>query len=223
MTVLYGAPLSPFVRKAMLTLAYKGVEYDQIIVSPENRTEDFFRISPLGKIPAYKDDRVELCDSTVICEYLDDKYPTPELFPFGAAQRARTRWYEEYADTALAEVCTIKIFRNNFLKPVILDQEPDRDELKKAITEELPKVLDFLELELAEKRYFVAGILSMADLAVSSQLLSLRICNISLDLARWPRLGSYLSRLCARDIYQAQIKLENRTIERLKEKRVAAA
>ena len=222
MTVLYGAPLSPFVRKTMLTLAYKGVEYDQIIVSPENRTEDFFHISPLGKIPAYKDDRVELCDSTVICEYLDDKYPTPELFPFGAAQRARTRWYEEYADTALAEICGHKIFRNSFLKPIVLDRKPDRDQLEKAIAEELPKALDFLELELADKRYFVAGILSMADLAVSSQLLSLRICSISLDLSRWPRLGSYLSRLCTRDIYQAQISCEDQTIEKLKEKKSAA-
>ena len=75
MTVLYGAPLSPFVRKTMLALAHKGVEYDQVIVSPANRTEDFFRISPLGKIPAYKDDRITLCDSTVICEYLEEKYP----------------------------------------------------------------------------------------------------------------------------------------------------
>ena len=218
MTVLYGAPLSPFVRKTMLALAYKGVEYDLVIVSPENRTEDFFHISPLGKIPAYKDDRVELCDSTVICEYLDDKYPSPELFPFGAAQRARTRWYEEYADTALAEVCSLKIFRNAVLKPLILNVEPDKDELEKAITEELPKALDFLELELAEKRYFVAGILSMADLAISSQLLSLRLASVSLDLSRWPRLGGYISRLCARDIYQAQTKVEDETIARLKKR-----
>lgn len=222
MTVLYGAPLSPFVRKTMLALAHKGVEYDQIIVSPANRTEDFFRISPLGKIPAYKDDRITLCDSTVICEYLEEKYPTPELFPFGAAQRARTRWYEEYADTTLAEICTFKIFRNKFLKPTVLNQQPDSDQLQKAMAEELPIALDFLELELADKNYFVAGILSMADLAISSQLLSLRISGIALDLSRWPRLGSYLSRLCALDIYKAQISLEDKAIKTLREKSSAA-
>jgi len=206
----------------MLALAYKNVEYDQVIVSPDNRTEEFFHISPLGKIPAYKDERVELCDSTVICEYLNDIHPTPELFPFGAAQRARTRWYEEYADTALAEICSYKIFRNSFLKPFIFEQEPDKDQLEKAMAEELPIALDFLELELADKNYFVGGIFSMADLAITSQLLSLRISDVSLDLSRWPRLSSYLARLCALDIYKAQINLEDQAIEKVKKKRSAA-
>ena len=222
MTVLYGAALSPFVRKTMLALAYKGVEYDQVIVSPENRTEDFFRISPLGKIPAYKDDRTTLCDSTVICEYLDEKYPTPELFPFGAAQRAKTRWYEEYADTVMAAVCGPKIFANRVLKPLIMGEASDEDAVNKAMAQDLPIILDYLEKELADKRYFVAGILSMADLAISSQLLCLRLSNVSLDMSRWPRLGSYLSRLCGKDIYQTQIKTEDRIIERLKEKRAVA-
>lgn len=222
MTVLYGAPLSPFVRKTMLALAHKGVEYDQVIVSPDNLPEDYFQISPLGKIPAYKDDRIELSDSSVICEYLDEKYPTPELFPFGAAQRARTRWYEEYADTALAEICRGKIFDNSVIKPLVLNQESNRDEVEKAVTEELPNVLDYLESELADKRYFVAGILSVADLAISSQLLCLRLAEISLDISRWPRLGSYLSRLCAKDIYQAQIKIEDSAIKHLKAKLAAA-
>lgn len=222
MTVLYGAPLSPFVRKAMLVLAHKGVQYDQIIVAPESMTDDFLQLSPLGKIPAYKDDRVELCDSTVICEYLDEKYPTPELLPFGAAQRARTRWYEEYADTALAEICGPKIFAERILNPLIFCQETNEDCVQKALTEELPALLDYLERELADKRYFVAGILSMADIAISSQLMCLRVAQVNLDISRWPRLGSYLSRLCARDIYQQQIKREDAIIQNLKEKRAAA-
>lgn len=221
MTVLYGAPLSPFVRKTMLALAYKGVEYDQVNVSPGDLPEGFHKISPLGKIPAYKDDRVELADSSVICEYLDDKYPTPELLPFGAAQRARTRWYEEYADTALSQ-CIGKIFTNKVVNPLVLERAVDQDTVNRALKDELPRHLDYLELELADKRYFVAGILTIADLAISSQLIGLRHSNVGLDISRWPRLGSYLSRLCAKDIFRIQMTVEDKAIKRLRELRMAA-
>ena len=221
MTVLYGAPLSPFVRKTMLALAYKGVEYDQVNVSPGDLPEGFLKMSPLGKIPAYRDDRVELADSSVICGYLDDKYPTPELLPFGAAQRARTRWYEEYADTALSQ-CVGKIFVQSVLNPLVLGRISDKNLVSQAVENELPECLDYLELELADKRYFVAGILTIADLAISSQLMGLRHADLSIDISRWPRLGTYLSRLYGKDIFQMQMQIEDKIIRRLKDLRAAA-
>lgn len=216
MTTLYGAPLSPFVRKTMLVLAHKGVEYDQVIVAPENRSADFYKISPLGKIPAYKDDRVVLCDSTVICEYLEDKYPNPEILPFGAAQRAHTRWYEEYADTKLASLCAEKIFRNRVLNPLVAGKPSDEDTVEKTLKEELPAALDYLEIQLSDKRYFVAGMMTAADFAIISQLLCLRVSEVSVDISKWPRLGAYIGRLCARDIFKNQIRIEDEIIDSLK-------
>ena len=50
------------------------------------------------------DDRVTLADSSVICEYLEDRHPEPVLYPRDAVSRARARWLEEFADTRMGEV-----------------------------------------------------------------------------------------------------------------------
>ena len=49
-------------------------------------------------------------DSTVICEYLDDRYPDKSLYPADPAQRARARWLEEFADSRLGDVMIWKLF-----------------------------------------------------------------------------------------------------------------
>ena len=67
MPVLYGAPLSPFVRKVAITLEEKNIPFDWNPVRPHDRLEAFRAISPLGKIPAYKDNALALADSSVIC------------------------------------------------------------------------------------------------------------------------------------------------------------
>ena len=69
--------------------------------------EEFGRISPLRRIPVLIDGTVELCDSTVICECLEERYPSPPLLPPAPEMRARTRWIEEFADIAVAS-----FFRN---------------------------------------------------------------------------------------------------------------
>ncbi|WP_445937797.1 glutathione S-transferase family protein, partial [Pseudomonas sp.] len=73
---VYGAPLSPFVRKVRLFLAEKNLDYQLEIILPFGQKPSWFReLSPLGRIPALKDGDVTLADSSVICQYLDDKHP----------------------------------------------------------------------------------------------------------------------------------------------------
>lgn len=52
------------------------------------------------------DDETTLCDSSVICQYLEDKYPQNALYPAGIVERAQARWLEEFADTRMGEVPT---------------------------------------------------------------------------------------------------------------------
>ena len=197
----------------MLTLAYKDVAYDLNIVCSLSPDAGFFHTNPLGKIPAYQDERITLSDSTVICEYLNERYPMPELLPFGAAQRARTRWLEEYADSVLADVCSHQITHQKLIKPLLTGQDPDLDTIEKAVTEQLPLLLDYLEIQIANKQYFVAETLSMADLSISSQLMCLRAVGIVVDISRWPRIGRYMSRLCSGTIYKNQIDSEDQYLQ----------
>ncbi len=69
---LYGNPISPFARKAMVIAHELGMKLD-VLPRPEN-AEEFRRINPLGKIPALvMNDGSAIFDSPVICEYLNDR------------------------------------------------------------------------------------------------------------------------------------------------------
>ena len=100
-TRITGSYLSPFVRKVLVFLDLKRVPYVIDPINPFFGNDEFMRISPLRRIPVLQDDLVTLTDSTVICEYLNERYATPPLMPCDYVQRARARWLEEYADTRM--------------------------------------------------------------------------------------------------------------------------
>src|SRR5262249_58215270 len=62
--------------------------------------------SPHGKVPVLIDGEATVYDSTVIAEYLEDRYPDPSLFPADPVARARCRQLEDEADTAMVEEVT---------------------------------------------------------------------------------------------------------------------
>ena len=90
--------------KPLLTLYEKGLEFEGVRLNPAEfeHHEDWFKaINPNGQVPALVDDGKVLTESTVICEYLEDEYPTEvKLRPddsYGRAQmRVWTKWVDEY-------------------------------------------------------------------------------------------------------------------------------
>ncbi len=101
---IIGNYLSPYVRKVLVCLELKGIPYRIDPIAPFVGNEDFSRLSPLRRIPVLIDGDLVLNDSTVICEYLQDRFPDVSLYPADAVQRARARWLEEYADSYLGDV-----------------------------------------------------------------------------------------------------------------------
>ena len=81
MPTVLGVNLSPFVRKARVALAEKGIPYDLVPVFPQAADEEFRKISPIGKVPAFRDGDKGFSDSSVICLYLEKKHPNPPLYP----------------------------------------------------------------------------------------------------------------------------------------------
>ena len=67
MIKLYGAILSPYVRKTLFVLAKKQLSFELVPQMPFSVDDDFLKISPLGKVPALQDDDLSLADSSVIC------------------------------------------------------------------------------------------------------------------------------------------------------------
>lgn len=74
MIKLYGSNISNYVNKVKLGLLEKGLEYEQIRVSP-SQDEEFLKISPMGKIPVLELDGKFISESGAILEFLDTIFP----------------------------------------------------------------------------------------------------------------------------------------------------
>jgi glutathione S-transferase len=202
MATLYGVGGSPFVRKVRVVCAEKGITYDHEPVFPGTVDR---QISPLGKIPGWKDERGALCDSSVICAYLERTKPTPALYPKDDYEYARALWFEEYADTALLGVFGPKIFFKKVVGPKFMGQKFEQAEIDKAWTEEAPPLLDYLEGQL-KGDWLVGNAFSIADIAVGSEFVNLYLAGYRPDAKRWPKLVAYIDRVHARPTFAPLIK-----------------
>jgi glutathione S-transferase len=155
----------------------------------------------LRRIPVLVDDHVTLSDSTVICEYLEDCYPEPALFPNDPADRARARWLEEYADTRMGEVLIWRLFNQAVINPFVWGEETDKEVLDRTLTRDIPHVLDYLEKELPEDG-FLFGPLCIADIALACPFRNASFARFEIPPSRWPRTAGFVSRVLALESFQ---------------------
>jgi RNA polymerase-associated protein len=88
---LYSANNDVQCHRVRLVLAAKGVVYDLVQVNPQTPPEDLLDLNPYNTIPTLVDRDLVLYDTSVICEYLDERYPHPPLMPVDPLSRARLR------------------------------------------------------------------------------------------------------------------------------------
>lgn len=193
---IIGGPVSPYVRKVLAVCEMKGIPYKLDPIVPFFGSDRFTELSPLRRVPVFIDDQVSLCDSTVICEYLDERYPTPGILPRDPADRAQARWLEEYADTQLGDVAIWKIFNHAVIIPFVFGKERDKAKIARAVTEELPQALSYIE-RVAPADGFLFGDVSIADISVAALLRNLRWARVELDASRWPKTTAWVDRVTA--------------------------
>jgi glutathione S-transferase len=193
---IIGGPGSPYVRKVLAVCAIKGVPYELDPIVPFFGDDTFGEISPLRRIPVYSDDQVILCDSTVICEYLEDRFPNPRLMPADPPDRAHARWVEEFADTRLADVFIWRIFYEAVILPFVFGKERDKAKIARTVAEDVPEVMGYLE-KVAPVSGFLAGELSIADIAAAVSFGNLKWARVELDKARWPKTIAWVERTTA--------------------------
>jgi glutathione S-transferase len=207
MPILHGVNLSPFVRKARVALAEKGIAYEAVPQLPFGAREKYVEISPLGKIPCWQDGDFTLPDSSCIIAYLERAHPEPALYPSDPKEYGRALWYEEYCDTKLVDVLTT-VFFQRFVRPRFFKQEPDEELVHRTLTESLPPVLDYLEGEIGDREVLVGTHFSVADIAAASPFVNFAHAGQTVDADRWPGLAAYLGRIHARPSYKAIIEEE---------------
>lgn len=203
-----GSYLSPYVRKVLVCLEVKGLAYEVDPIVPFYGDDRFSRLSPLRRIPVLIDGSVGLSDSSVICQYLEDRYPSPTLYPVDIAQRAQARWLEEYADSRLGDVFVWRLFNQVAIRPAVWSEKGDRELVARTLSEDVPQVLDYLEGEVPADG-FRFGALSIADIALASFFRNAGFARFAVDPARWPLTAAYVGRVLDTPPFRALRPLED--------------
>ncbi|MET3391288.1 glutathione S-transferase [Variovorax sp. 1140] len=161
MTRIYSGPLSMFGAKVEIAAREKGVPFELVMVPfiegdhYEPKHPEVLRVNPVKQqVPVLVDDEVSLFDSTQIFEYLEDRYPSPALWPRGIAERARARQLEQKSD---------EVFFPNVIKLFGL-QEAMQSAPAIAACAGCARFYEEMEGLLATREY-LAGPYSFADIA----------------------------------------------------------
>ncbi len=215
--IVYGSSLSPFVRKVMAFVAEKGLTAELKPAGMGRGGADFEEASPFRKMPGFRDPGADggrdfaISDSTAIVTYLKAKHPEPDLIPADPIARARTIWYEEFADTLVMKAGSA-IFFNRFVAPRVLKQAGNIDAAVAAERDELPPLLAYLERVIPDSGYLVEDRITLTDLAVASPFANLGHVGVDLDGTRYPRTVAYLDAILARASFAPLIAEERKMV-----------
>jgi glutathione S-transferase len=190
---IIGSYVSPYVRKVLACLHLKGLAYEIDPITPFFGSDEFERLSPLRRIPILIDGDFSVSDSTVICAYVDEAYPRHPLFPLDPRDRARARWFEEFADTRLGDLFIWGLFYQKIVHPAVWNEPGDEARIARTLNEDLPRTLDYLEGELPADGYLF-GELGVADISIATFFRNGAYAGFDVDEARWPRTAGFVKR-----------------------------
>jgi len=213
---LFGAHLSPYVRKVRLALAYKQLSYKQIQVIPfsPDQPQEFKDNSPLGKIPLFKVDDQYISGSSVIISFLERESKANALIPADNIQAAKALWFEEYADSRIVSVVGGHLFAEKILAPIFFKRASNQEEINLAINTELPEIFTYLESQL-NNEYLVGNQLTIADIAVCGAFVSMMHCDVFCDGGKWPKVAAYIDRVTGEENFKKIIMEEKMMLKQI--------
>lgn len=166
---LYHLWLDPFSRKVRLFLAEKNLPFELKIEKIWERRDDFLMLNPAGEVPVFVDlDGTTLASSYVICEYLEELHPQPNLLGHTPLERAETRrlvaWFDNKFDREVTKNIVGEKIQKRFQRA-----EPNGAAIRAGLAN-IHHHLDYIGF-LAERRRFLAGdAISLADLTAAAHL-----------------------------------------------------
>lgn len=209
---VFGALLSPFVRKVCLVAEEKGVDYELVSSSPHGSHPDFVAASPFGKIPAIKDEDYSLCDSTAIVAYLEARHPQVPLLPAEPRARGKAIWFDEFADTILA-ASGLKVLFNRLVAPKLL-KLPYDEAIAVEGEAELPSIYDYFESVAPERGWLVGESFTLGDISVASVLRSVAAVRVEPQPERYPRIEAWYARVRERPAWRRIAAIEDERLRK---------
>ena len=181
----YEAVMSSAAFRVRIALALKGLTYEPTVFdlrAKEHLTEDYARVSPLHTVPALVDDGVALVESMAICEYLEEKHPSPPLLPKSPPDRAKVRAIAQMVACDIHPLGNLRVLR-------YLSHELNADDAAREKWQQhwIGQGFSALETLLADGANFCHGSApTLADVFLIPQVANAH--RAKLDLAPFPRI-----------------------------------
>lgn len=206
--IIHGSPVSPFTRKVTLSALEKNIDFQSRDLNPYAETERVAGLNPLKRIPIIQHNEFTLADSSAICGYFESAFPEMQaLLPDDAKAKGLALWIEEYADTKLFEAISEGVFRPIFINQ-FLGKVPDLVTVEDAVRNRLPEPLSYLEAQLSTGNWFAGDQLSIADIAVYSQMVNLDHARHLPSQENYPKLIDHYYRMQDRPVVAGLFKSE---------------
>jgi glutathione S-transferase len=189
--------------KTKVVLEEKRIPYRIENLPPGNlwkKPPEMVARHPLGKVPYIEHEGLTIFDSTVIDEYLEERYSWPPLMPEGdPVARAKIRMVEQFADEAMLVGNLPPIWMPYWSEP----EKRDKDRMEKGREGLRKRDLPFIEKTLSEagEGGYICGPFSMADVPMMVLAMVLEVDQLPLD--QFSRTDGYLKRLRERASYRA--------------------
>lgn len=156
---MYCTLRSPYARKVRIILMEKSLSYNLKEIDLFNKPNSFLNLSPIGKVPVLIDENgTVIWDSTLIVEYLDEKYPTPRFYPHASQEYLRCRKWEEIGDSLSDNAVALWLQKRKAETPDARDQARYQAAIQ--------RLLYCISEQLAISPYLLGEVWTAADVAV---------------------------------------------------------
>jgi glutathione S-transferase len=149
-----------------IALSEKHVPWEPIYVNlraDEHKTPEFLALNPYGKVPVLLDEGVVIYESTVVNEYLEDRFPDPPLMPRDPLGRAEVRLWEDYGDNAFLGPAEGIFIHNKGWWTF----DPER---LRQMRQQIQDALARLEKHLEGKKFLVRDTFTLADICFAPRI-----------------------------------------------------
>ncbi|CAN5774489.1 glutathione S-transferase N-terminal domain-containing protein [soil metagenome] len=190
MMVLYSGTTCPFSQRCRLVLFEKGMDFEVRDVDLFNKPEDISVMNPYGQVPILVERDLVLYESNIINEYIDERFPHPQLMPADPLMRARARLMLFNFEKEL--FIHVHVLENEKAKSAEKNQEKARIEIRDRLSALAPLFL--------KNKYMLGDEFSMLDVAIAPLLWRLDHYGIELSKTAAPMM-KYAERIFSRPAY----------------------
>ena len=186
MMTLYSGSTCPYSHRCRIVLFEKDMDFEIIDVDMHNKPEEVASISPSGKMPVLVERDLVLTESNIINEYIDERFPHPQLMPPDPVMRARARLVLfNFEQDLFSHVNTLEHSLGK-------GSDKARQEIRDSISQLTPI--------LTKQKYLMNDEFSMLDVAIAPLLWRLEHYGIELPKVAAPVL-KYRERLFSRPAF----------------------